>query len=104
MATATTAVALTSHGIAKVLRKMAINTVRQHTFSSPKVNFVTIYNAGTVDIKFNFNDFDATLATDYRTLKPGAETRPIGIVKDMTFEFARVSGSTNNRIELTLWG
>jgi len=93
-----------TQGVAKVLRKAANDTVKQHIFSSPKVDWLTIYNAGDADIKFNFNDIDATLTTDYRTLKPGVETIRIGITKDMTLEFKRVSGSANNRIELTLWG
>jgi len=93
-----------TQGLAKVLRKVANDTVKQHTFSSPKIDFLTIYNAGDSDIKFNFNDNDATLGTHYRTLKPGVETRRIGITKDMTLEFKRVTGTANNRIELTLWG
>jgi len=99
-----TSVNLKAQGVAKVLRKVANDTVKQHTFSSPKVDWLTIYNAGDADIKFNFNDQDSTLTTNYRTLKPGVETRKIGITKDMTFEFSRVAGSANNRIELTLWG
>jgi len=92
-----------TQGLAKVLRKMASTTVGQHTFASAKIDFVTIYNASDVNIKFNFNDTDATLGTNFRTLKPGVETRKIGITKDMTMEFKSASGSAK-RIELTLWG
>jgi len=103
MARADKYVAQKSQGVSKVLRKMANTAVKQHTFSSPKVDFVTIYNASDVDIFYNFDDQDATLGTNYRTLKPGVESHPIGIVKDMTFEFKAASGA-NKRIELTLWG
>ena len=103
MARADKSVANKSQGVTKVLRKMANTTVKQHTFLSSKIDWVTIYNASDVDIFYNFDDNDATLSNDYRTLKPGVESHPIGIVKDMTFEFKAVSG-TNKRIELTLWG
>lgn len=104
MATASTVIVRKSQGITRVIRKMANDTVRQHTFLSPKIDFLTIYNAGLNDIKFNFNNHDATLANHYRTLKAGEETQAIGVVKDMTLEFKRITGSANNRIELTLWG
>lgn len=92
-----------TQGMAKVIRKQANNTVKQHTFISPKIDFLTVYNASDVDIHFNFNNHDATLADNYRTLKPDAETEPIGIIKGMTFEYTTASGA-NKRIELTLWG
>ena len=104
MATATKATVSKTQGVAKVLRKVANETVKQHTFSSPKIDWLTVYNAGSAAIKFNFNDHDSALTTDYRTLEPGVESKRIGITKDMTIEFSRVAGSANNRIELTLWG
>ena len=103
MATATRATINKTQGVAKILRKNADITVKQHTFSSPKINWITIYNASDVDIYYNFNNQDATLSTHYRTLAPGVESRYIGIIKDMTMEFTAVSGSAK-RIELTLWG
>ena len=104
MSTAGKTVIRKNQGFAKVLRKMANDTIKTHTFLSEKIDFVTIYNASDVDIKYNFNDTDATLATDYRTLQPGVESQTIGIIKDMTLQFSRVAGSTPKRIELTLWG
>jgi len=62
-----------TQGMAKVIRKIANETVKQHTFNSSKIDFLSVYNASNVDIKFNFNDNDATLAVHYRTLKPGDE-------------------------------
>ena len=104
MVTATAATAAKSQGIVKVIRKIADGTVKTHTFSSSKIDWITIYNASDADIKYNFDLQDATLTTHYRTLKPGVESRRIGITKDTTMEFTRASGSGNKRIEITAWG
>jgi len=103
MATAAKVTINKTQGVAKVTRKNADTTVKQHTFSSSKVDFLTVFNSSDVDIHYNFNNTDATLSTHYRTLTPGTESRRIGITKDMTMEFTAVSGSAK-RIELTLWG
>lgn len=107
MTTAAKVTVSKTQGVAKVTRKNCPGdgTVGQHTFSSPKIDFLTVYNASDVDIKFNFNDMDATLTNHYRTLKPGVETERIGITKDMTMEFAKIDAAGGvKRIELTLWG
>jgi len=93
-----------AQGVIKVLRKNADTAVGVHTFSSMKINWLTIYNAGTEDVGINFNNHDATLATHYRTLKPGTETRRIEIMKGTTMEYKRLTGTGAHRIELTLWG
>jgi len=107
MSTASKAVASKNQGVAKVVRKSCAGdgSVGQHTFASPKIDWLTVYNASDVDIKYNFNDQDATLTTHYRTLTPGMESRRIGVTKDMTMEFAKVlTAGGVKRIELTLWG
>lgn len=107
MATAAKAIAAKTQGVAKVIRKNCAGdgSVSQHTFNSAKIDFVTIYNASDVDIKYNFNDHDATLTNHFRTLEPGMESRRIGVTQDMTMEFAKVAAAGGvKRIELTLWG
>jgi hypothetical protein len=93
-----------TQGVAKVTRKNADTAVKIHTFSSSKIDWITIYNAGDEEVAYNFNNNDATLSTHYRTLKPGAESHKIGITKDMTMEYKRLTGTGVNRIEITLWG
>lgn len=107
MATASKATVNKTQGVVKVIRKncLADGSVSQHTFSSPKIDWITIYNASDASIKYNFNDHDATLTNHYRTLEPGIESRRIGITKDMTMEFAKVDAAGGiKRIEITLWG
>lgn len=103
MVTATAATAQKTQGVVKVIRKLADTTVKQHIFSSAKIDWITIHNASDVDIKYNFDDQDSSLSTHYRTLKPGVESRKIGITKNTTMEFTAISGSAK-RIEITAWG
>ena len=104
MSTAVKVTAAKTQGVAKIIRKNADTAVDRHTFSSSKIDWITIYNASTEDIAINFNDQDATLATHYRTIKPGIETERIGISKDMAMEFRRLTGTGVKRLEMTLWG
>jgi len=104
MSTASKATTRKTQGVVKVTRKSATGSVGQHTFSSPKIDWITVYNASDVDVAINFDDFDATLTTHYRTIKPGVETQPIGITQNTTMEYMRLSGSGSKRIEITMWG
>ncbi len=104
MATAAKVTASKTQGVVKVIRKLADGTVKQHTFVSPKIDWITVYNASDVDIRINFDNQDATLTTHYRTVEPGVETRRIGITQNTTMEYTRASGSGNKRIEITAWG
>lgn len=104
MATAANPIVLKTQGVAKVTRKNADTAVNQHTFSSSKVDWITLYNASNENIAYNFNNQDAALATHYRTLKPGDESRRIGIIKDMTMEYRRLTGTGIKRLEITMWG
>ena len=94
-------------GIVKVIRKncKADSTVDSHTFSSAKIDWITVYNASDVDIAINFDDQDVTLATHYRTIQPGVETALIGITKDTKMYFKKlIAGAGVKRLEITAWG
>jgi len=104
MVTAAKPIINKTQGVAKVIKKNAGDSVQVHTFSSNKIDWITLYNASDEDIAYNFNGQDATLSTHYRTLKPGIESELIGITKNMTMEYKRLTGSGPKRLEITAWG
>lgn len=104
MSTASTSVVNKTQGVVKVIRKNADTDVDQHTFSSSKIDWITLYNASDEDIAINFNDQDSLLTVHYRTIKPGVETETIGITQGTTMEFRRLTGTGIKRLEITAWG
>jgi len=101
-----TAVKSKSAGVIKTIVKAATATWKTHTFSSFKIDWVTMRNAGTEDvaIAWNTDDKDAAINPEYRTLKPGADTPIFGITKDTELHLKRLAGSGSHRIEITAWG
>ena len=100
------AVKVKSTGVIKTIVKMATANFNTHTFSSFKIDFVSIYNAGTefVAIAWDTDDKEAATNPKYRTLRPGEFTPTFGITKDTQMHYKRLTGTGGHRLEITAWG
>lgn len=106
MATASKTMHRKSQGVIKTIVKTATVNWDTHTFSSFKIDFVSLYNAGDEDIAiaWDTDDKDAGTRPEYRTLKPGEATPTFGITKDTELHYKRLTGTGGHRLELTAWG
>ena len=95
-----------SSGVIKTIIKMATATFKTHTFSSFKIDFVSIRNEGSEDVAIAWNTDDKEAATNpqYRTLKAGETTPTFGITKDTELHYKRLTGTGGHRLEITAWG
>ncbi len=99
-------IAIKSQGVIKTIIKMATANFKTHTFSSFKIDFVSIYNAGSEDVALAWDTDDKEAATnpEYRTLKSGERTPTFGITKDTQMHYKRLTGTGGHRLEITAWG
>ena len=106
MSTASKAVLSKTQGVVKTIIKMATVNFNTHTFSSPKIDWILIYNAGSEDVAIAFDTDDKGAVTNpqYRTLKAGIEMGPIGITEGTELHYKRLTGTGGHRLEITAWG
>ena len=106
MSTAAKATAAKTQGVIRTIANNATVNWKTHTFSSLKIDLVTMRNDGTEDIAIAWDndDKDAGTPPEYRTIKPGADTPIFGITTGTELHYKRLTGTGAHRLEITAWG
>ena len=96
-----------STGVIKTLIKLANNNWKTHTFTSPKIDFVSIKNASTVDLRIAWDTDDKEAVSDpvYTVLAAGERLPTVRITEDTEMHYTKDSGAgIDHRIEIIAWG